>query len=62
MITKARLLESIDNLPKEFEREDLIERLLIIDQYNKGIQQIKEGQTIPIGQIKKEFDGDSREK
>jgi hypothetical protein len=62
LITKARLLESIDNLPKEFEREDLIERLLIIDKYNKGIQQIKEGKTIPIGQFKKEFDGDSREK
>jgi len=55
-------LESIDNLPKEFEREDLIERLLIIDKYNKGIQQIKEGKTIPIGQFEKEFDGDSREK
>ena len=53
---------SIDDLPKEFEREDLIERLLIIDRYNKGIQQIKEGKTIPIGQFKKEFDGDSREK
>ncbi len=56
MITKAQLLVSIDDLPEEFEREDVIERLLIIDKYNKGIQQIKEGKTIPIGQFKKEFE------
>jgi len=56
LITKAQLLESMDNLPKEFEREDVIQRILIIDKYNKGIQQIKEGKTIPIGQFKKEFE------
>jgi hypothetical protein len=49
-------LVSIDDLPKEFEREDVIQRFLIIDKYNKGIQQIKEGKTIPIGQFKKEFE------
>lgn len=56
MITKAQLLESIDDLPEEFEREEVIERLLIIDKYNKGVQQIKEGKTIPIDQFKKEFE------
>lgn len=56
MITKAQLLESIDDLPEEFEREDVIERLLIIDKYNKGIQQINEGKTMPIDQFKKEFE------
>jgi hypothetical protein len=34
MITKVQLLESIDDLPEEFEREDVIERILIIDKYN----------------------------
>jgi hypothetical protein len=56
MITKTQLLESIDNLPEEFEREDVIERLIIIDKYNKGIKQINEGKTMPIGQFKKEFE------
>ncbi|MFN3490414.1 MAG: hypothetical protein ACK4YV_14835 [Emticicia sp.] len=56
MITKTQLLESIDNLPEEFEREDVIERLIIIDKYNKGISQINEGKTMPISQFKKEFE------
>lgn len=56
MITKAQLLESIDDLPEEFEREDVIERLIIIDKHNKGIKEINEGKTMPISQFKKEFE------
>jgi hypothetical protein len=56
MITKTQLLESIDDLPEEFDREDVIERLIVIDKYNKGIRQINEGKTMPIAQFKKEFE------
>ncbi len=56
MISKTQLLESINNLPEEFEREDVIERLVIIDKFNTGINQIKEGKTMPVDQFKKEFE------
>ncbi len=36
MITKTKLLESIQNLPKEFSIDQLIERLVVIQKIEEG--------------------------
>ncbi len=37
---------TINELPKEFDLDDLFERLLFIDKVEKGIEQAEKGQTI----------------
>ena len=45
MITKAALKSQLKNLPDEFEIDELIERLLIIQKIEKGEKDIAEGRT-----------------
>ena len=55
MITKIQLLETISELPDEFDREDVIERLIILDRYNNGVKQMNEGKSMPLNEFKKQF-------
>ena len=55
MITKIQLLEIISELPDEFDREDVIERLIILDRYNNGVKQMNEGKSMPLNEFKKQF-------
>lgn len=43
MIKKARLIETLDNLPDEFLIDDLLDRLLIIQKIEKAEEQSKAG-------------------
>ena len=38
--------------PQEFELEDLIERLVLVEKVEKGLQQVQQGKTIPHEQAK----------
>ena len=40
------VIESIKELPQEFELETLIERLIFIEKVEQGLKQIDEGKTI----------------
>ncbi len=40
---KAQLIEIIQDMPEEFSVDDLIERLIILQQIDKGRQQIQAG-------------------
>ncbi len=44
-MTKQKVVEAVKELPPEFELEDLIERLILIEKVEKGLQQIKQNQT-----------------
>ena len=55
MVTKIQLLEIISELPDEFDREDVIERLIILDRYNNGVKQMNEGKSMPLNEFKKQF-------
>ena len=54
MVTKIQLLEIISELPDEFDREDVIERLIILDRYNNGVKQMNEGKSMPLNEFKKD--------
>jgi len=45
MITKTKLLASIQDLPEEFSIDELIERLIVIQKIEEGKKQAREGRT-----------------
>lgn len=45
MITKTKLLASIQDLPEEFSIDELIERLIVIQKIEEGQKQAREGRT-----------------
>lgn len=45
-MTKAQILETVNQLPDDFELEDLFERLLLIKRIEEGIRQSDNGETL----------------
>ncbi|MCI1265409.1 MAG: hypothetical protein LKG19_02470 [Saprospiraceae bacterium] len=43
---RDKVIESIKELPQEFELETLIERLIFIDKVEQGLKQIEDGKII----------------
>ncbi len=57
MLTKELILETIKNMPEEkFEDIDvLLERLVMLDKIQTGIEQANRGELIPLEEIIKEM-------
>lgn len=49
---RDKVLETVREFPQEFDLEDLIERLIFVEKVEKGLQQIKEGKTVPHEEVK----------
>lgn len=49
---KKKVLETIQEMPENFDLEILIERLIFIEKVEKGLSQIKEGKVISHEQLK----------
>jgi predicted transcriptional regulator len=45
-MTREKAIETIKEFPQEFELEELFERLLFVDKVEKGLEQIKNGETV----------------
>ncbi|WP_210516708.1 hypothetical protein [Hymenobacter terricola] len=45
-MTKAQILEAVNQLPENFELEDLFERLLLIKRIEEGVRQSDNGETL----------------
>ena len=54
-MNKAKVIATLSSLPEEFKTEELIEKLLFIEKVEKGLQDVKEGKTIPFEEVKKRF-------
>jgi predicted transcriptional regulator len=48
---RDKVIESIKELPQEFELETLIERLIFIDKVEQGLKQIEDGKIISHEQV-----------
>ena len=44
-MTKDKVIAAINELPQEFDLDELIERLIFIDKVEKGLQQLDTGET-----------------
>ena len=51
---KEIVLETLKNMPEEFSAEELIERIIFIDKIEKGRQDIREGKTLTLEQVKEQ--------
>ena len=49
---RDKALETVKELPLEFDLEELIERLVLAEKVEKGLQQIDSGKTISHQQVK----------
>jgi hypothetical protein len=47
-MTKEALIKVVNDLPDEFDMEELLDKLIFMVKVEKGIEQIKEGKGIPL--------------
>jgi hypothetical protein len=52
-MTKEVILKVVNDLPNEFEIDELLEKLIVIAKIEKGRQQHKDGKTIPHDEVVK---------
>ena len=55
MITKTKLKQQIENLPEEFSIDELIDRLLLIEKVEIGIEQSKNQEIISDAEMNNEI-------
>lgn len=51
---KQTAVDVVNDLPKNFNIDELIERLIIIDKIDKGLEDIKEGKTVSHKKVRSE--------
>jgi hypothetical protein len=44
---REKAIETVNELPKEFDLEELIEKLVFVEKVEKGLKQLDEQNTIP---------------
>lgn len=49
---KSKAIKVVEELPDEFDLEDLIEKLIFGEKVEQGLQQVKEGKTVPHAEVK----------
>ena len=52
-MTKEKVVEAVQDLPQEFDLEELIDRLVFIEKVEKGLQQLDRGETKTHEEVKK---------
>lgn len=53
MLTKEKLIETINRLPEKFTLDDVMERIVLLAKIEKGLQQIEEGKVLSNDEMKK---------
>lgn len=46
MLVKEKVLETIRSLPDEFSLDELVERLILLEKINTGLQEVEEGKVV----------------
>lgn len=53
---KEKVLETINSFPDEFTLDELVERLIILEIIDKGMQQVQEGKVVSSQEARKHFE------
>lgn len=53
MLTKKKVINSMQKLPEKFSAEEAIERMILLQKIEKGISQSDKGQVISTAEAKK---------
>ena len=46
MLTKEKVLQSIQDLPNEFSLDEIVEKLILLEKIEIGLQQVKQGKVV----------------
>ncbi len=49
---REKVIDAVKELPKEFDLEELIERLIFVEKVEQGLKQLEEGKTVDHSQVK----------
>lgn len=49
---REKVIDTVNELPQEFELEELIEKLVFVEKVERGLNQLEAGRTIPHDQVK----------
>ena len=52
MLTKTQLIQTIKDLPEQFSMDDLLDRIMLLQKIEVGLNQSASGQTYTTGQAK----------
>jgi len=52
---KSKVIETLGNLPEEFSTEELIDRIIFIDKVEKGLQDVENGKTYSLQEVKEKL-------
>lgn len=52
---REKVIEAVNELPKEFDLDKLFERLLFIEKVEKGLKQAQQGKTVSHKKVMNEF-------
>lgn len=55
-MTKEKALEAIKGMPQDFELDQLIEKLIVIEKIDMAIKQVEEGDVIYHSEVKKKIE------
>ena len=50
---KSRIIHTLNEFPRKFSLDDFLERLLVIEKIDEGIEEAKAGKTISHDKVKK---------
>ncbi len=53
MLVKAKVLETIHSLPDNFSLDELVERLIVLEKIQEGLQQAEDGKVMSNEEAKK---------
>ena len=53
MLTKTEVIKSLQSLPRQFQAEEAIERIVLLEKIHTGLQQSVEGKVVSKDQAKK---------
>jgi predicted transcriptional regulator len=56
MLTKKQVLASIKDLPDSFSVDDLIDRVILLQKIEEGLEQSAKGQTVSTADAKKQLE------
>jgi predicted transcriptional regulator len=51
-MNRDKAMDTVKELPQEFELEDLLEKLVFVQKVEDGLKQLKEGKTVPHEKVK----------
>lgn len=52
MLTKEKVLETVQSLPAEFSLDELVEHLIVLEKIERGLQQVEAGETKTMDEAK----------